>query len=112
MTHVWLTGRLENNMMRFHVDDIMSSLVNPKVNDKFAELLQNVYGGHKMVNLTEVNPMIIWVQFFDYNTPGKVKIGMIDYVKSMIEDIPEECLLNKFKRENLACYCGQRSIYD
>ena len=33
-------------MIRFHVDDVMSSHINPKVNDDFDEWLQAKYGDH------------------------------------------------------------------
>ena len=36
-------------MIRFHVDDMMSSHINPKVNDDFDEWLQAKYGEHGRV---------------------------------------------------------------
>ena len=78
--------------IRFHVDDIMSSHVNSKVNDKFAEWLNKAYGKHKPVEPTRGKIHEYLGMTFDFNVKGKVKIGMIDYVKSMIEDFPEEIL--------------------
>ena len=36
-------------MIQFHVDDMMSSHINPKVNDDFDEWLQAKYGEHGKV---------------------------------------------------------------
>ena len=38
--------------VRFHVDDLLSSHVNPKVNDKFASWLEKMYGKYKAVEPT------------------------------------------------------------
>ena len=37
------------HMIRFHVDDVISSHINPKVNDDFEEWLQAKYGEHDKV---------------------------------------------------------------
>ena len=37
--------------VRFHVDDLLSSHVNPKVNDKFASWLETLYGKHMAVKI-------------------------------------------------------------
>ena len=38
--------------VRFHVDDILSSHVDPKVNDRFAVWLEKMYGKYKAVEPT------------------------------------------------------------
>ena len=38
--------------VRFHVDDLLSSHVDPKVNDRFAEWLEKMYGKYKAVEPT------------------------------------------------------------
>ena len=47
--------------VRFHVDDLLSSHVDPKVNDRFAEWLEKMYGKYQAVEPTRGKNMIIWV---------------------------------------------------
>jgi hypothetical protein len=86
-----VANRMKNggqHTVRFHVDDIMSSHVNKRVNDKFAEWLEKAYGDHKSVEPTRGKVHDYLGMTFDFGVPGKVKIGMVDYVKGMIEDFP------------------------
>ena len=43
------TNNGSQHMIRFHVDDVISSHINPKVNDDFEEWLQAKYGEHDKV---------------------------------------------------------------
>jgi hypothetical protein len=65
--------------IRFHVDDLMSSHVNKKVNGILMKWLNKKYGKFGAVKATVT---------FDYSEKGKVKIDMIDYMASMIDDAP------------------------
>ena len=47
--------------VRFHIDDLLSSHVDPKVNDRFQEWLEKMYGKYKAVGPTRGKNMIIWV---------------------------------------------------
>ena len=72
----------------FHVDDLKSSHVDPKVNDKFLKWLNKMYGAHGEVKATR-GPIHDYLGMtFDYSEKGKVKIGMVDYVTAMVEDFP------------------------
>ena len=71
-------------------DDLKASHMDPKVNDKFGEWLQKEFGQVKEVTGTRGKRHVCLGMTLDYSTPGEVKIDMVDYVKSMIEDFPKE----------------------
>ena len=61
--------------VRFHVDDVMSSHVNPKFNDIEVEL--NRGRGPEYLGIS-----------FDFTEKSKVKINMDNYVEMVINDFP------------------------
>ena len=72
--------------IRFHVDDVKSSHINPKVNDEFEGWLNGKYGNYGAVKVTR-GPIHDYLGMtFDFSQPGKVSIDMIDYMKSMVEE--------------------------
>ena len=74
--------------VRFHVDDLLSSHVNPKVNDKFASWLQKLYGKHKAVEPVRGKIHDYLGMVVDFTENEVVKIDMVKYVKGMISDFP------------------------
>jgi hypothetical protein len=76
----------------WHVDDLKSSHVDPKVNDDFLKWLEMTYGDPKIGQVKAIRGKRhdYLAMNLDYNIPGVVKIDMVDYVKGMIEDFPEE----------------------
>jgi len=76
----------------WHVDDLKSSHVDPKVNDKFLLWLEKTYSSDKIGKVKAVRGKVhdYLAMKLDYSEPGKVAIDMIDYVKNMVEDFPEE----------------------
>jgi len=84
------TIRSSQQTVRFHVDDLKSSHVNPKVNDTFAKWLNQMYGRHGEVKVTRGKVHDYLGMTFDYSLKGKVKIHMKDYVKDMIESFPHK----------------------
>ena len=76
--------------IRFHVDDLMSSHVNRKVNDVFLKWLNKKYGKYGAVKATRGKVHDYLGMTFDYSEKGKVKIDMIDYMASMIDDVSSE----------------------
>ena len=72
----------------FHVDDLKSSHVNPKVNDKFLNWLNRKYGSHGEVKATRGPVHDYLGMTFDFSTKGKVQVHMIDYIKSMVSEFP------------------------
>ena len=50
----------KQHMIRFHVDNLMSSHVDKKVNDNFHKWLNKKYGSYGEVKVTRGKSMIIW----------------------------------------------------
>ena len=80
----------KQHTISWHVDDLKSSHVDPKVNDDFHKWLQAEYGKVKAVTATRGKKHVYLGMLLDYSTPGEVKIDMRDYVKDMLEDFPKD----------------------
>ena len=76
----------KRHTVRFHVDDLMSSHVDTKVNDLFLIWLNKRYGKHGAVKANRGKIHDYLGMTFDWSKPGKVAIGMTDYVASMVDD--------------------------
>ena len=74
--------------VQFHVDDLMSSHVDSKVNDEFDRWLNKMYGTHGAVKVTRGMLHDYLGMMIDFSTPSKVKVDMSDYVKAMLEEFP------------------------
>jgi hypothetical protein len=76
----------------WHVDDLKSSHVDPAVNDSFLNWLEMKYGDEEIGKVKAVRGKRhdYLAMILDYSTPGAVKVDMVDYVKGMIEEFPEE----------------------
>jgi Reverse transcriptase (RNA-dependent DNA polymerase) len=73
--------------IRYHVDDVMSSHVNKKVNDDFAIWLQEMYGEHSPVTIKRGDKHDYLGMIFEFKD-GAVSIDMTSYVKDMLNDFP------------------------
>ena len=94
-----IANRLVNgyqHTVRFHVDDLLSSHVDPKVNDRFQVWLEKMYGKYKAVEPTRGKKHDYLGMLVDFTEKGKVKIDMVKYVESMIEDFPVK--INKISK--------------
>ena len=78
----------KQHTVRFHVDDLMSSHVSADVNTQFHKWLNKMYGAYGEVKATRGTKHDYLGMTFDFSEPGKVKIDMIDYINSMIDDFP------------------------
>lgn len=83
----------------WHVDDLKSSHVDAKENDKFIQWIKDKYE-----DLTEVKPSCgkkhdYLGMVLDYSTPGVVKIDMSNYIDKMMKEFrfPEEVETQKAK---------------
>ena len=74
--------------IRFHVDDLLSSHVDPKVNDEFAIWLNDRYGAIKPCTIVRGKKHRYLGMLLDFSYPGKVKIRMDEYVEKMINEFP------------------------
>jgi hypothetical protein len=72
----------------FHVDDLKSSHVDPKVNDDFLDWLNSKYGNYGEVKATRGKIHDYLGMTLDYSEKGKVKIAMRDYVAKMVDEFP------------------------
>jgi hypothetical protein len=70
---------------------LKSSHDDPKVNDKFDDWLHMKYGKHRKVvaHRGKIHDYLS-MELHYRSEPGKVKIGMIDYVENMLRDFPEQ----------------------
>ena len=81
----------KQHTVTWHVDDLKSSHVDSKVNDEFVKWLDDMYGTKEQpVKAVRGKVHDYLAMVFDYSTPGEVKLNMVDYVKSMVEDFPED----------------------
>jgi hypothetical protein len=72
------------------VDDLKSSHQDSKVNDQFDKWLQENYGEHGEVAIHRGGIHDYLDMEIDFSEKGKVKIGMTEYVESMLEVFPEK----------------------
>ena len=94
-------------MIRFHVDEVMSSHINTKVNDDFDEWLQAKYGEHGkvMTHRGKVHDNLRMI--FEYEDDGKVKVDMSSYMKNMLDDSPV-----KLKKSETAAMPAGEGLYN
>jgi hypothetical protein len=78
----------KRHTVRFHVDDLMSSHVDPKVNDKFLEWLNKMYGSHGEVKATRGKVHEYLGMTFTFRDDGKVEISMVDYINRLVDEFP------------------------
>ena len=74
--------------VRFHVDDLWSSHLNPKVNDDFLVWLNEKYGGYGEVKADRNKKFDYLGVNYDLSEPGVLKVDMIDYMDAMLTDFP------------------------
>ena len=80
----------EQHTIRFHVDDIMSSHMDSKVNDEFLQWLNEIHGKHGEVKSTRGKMHDYLGMTFEFTDDGKVKLSMIDYVNDMVDTFPQK----------------------
>ena len=82
----------KQHTVTWHVDDIKSSHIDPKVNDKFHDWLEMKYGDEEIGKVKSTRGKIhdYLGMTLDYTSPGEVKIDMTKYVKDMVRDFPEK----------------------
>jgi Reverse transcriptase (RNA-dependent DNA polymerase) len=76
----------------WHVDDLKSSHVDPRVNDKFLVWLKTTYANDEIGKIKAVRGKKhdYLAMTLDFSSPGVLKVDMTSYVNRMIEDFPEE----------------------
>jgi len=74
----------------WHVDDLKSSHVDPKVNDEFLKWLNIKYGDVIPVKATRGKRHDYLAMFLNFNQDATVTVDMCYYVKKMVEEFPEK----------------------
>ena len=74
--------------IRFHVDDLLLSHIDPRVNGDFFDWMQNKYREIKPVKSTRRKIHKYLGMTLDLTKKGKVKIRLADYVKRLLKDFP------------------------
>ena len=74
--------------IRFHVDDVLSSHVDPKANDRFLKWLNDQYSTYGPVKATRGSVHEYLGMTFEFGNSKVVK-SMLDYVKELLEDFDE-----------------------
>ena len=76
----------------WHVDNLKSSHINPKVNNKLLQWIEDTFRQLGEVKKTQ-DPLHDYLGMtLDYSVPGQVSIDMSHYVKKMVKEFPQESL--------------------
>jgi hypothetical protein len=78
----------KRHTVRFHVDDLMSSHIDPKVNDKFLVWLNDMYGKHGEVKATRGRIHDYLGMTFEFTESKKLIVSMADYIKRLVDEFP------------------------
>ena len=84
------TVRGNQQTIRFHVDDVLSSHIDAVVNDDFAEWAQNTYGSYKPVEVHRGKIHHFLGMTLDFSKKGEVHVTQIDHIDEMIEEFPDD----------------------
>ena len=76
----------------WHVDDLKSSHLDPKVNDEFLQWIKDTFGQLGEVKMTQGLLHNCLGMTLDYSEPGQVSINMSHYVKKMVKEFPKQNL--------------------
>ena len=80
----------KQHTIRFHVDDLMSSHEDPRVNDKFLHWLNKMYGGYGEVKAMRGRTHDYLRMLMMFRKDGKLNVDMSDYVQSMVDDFSKK----------------------
>ena len=82
----------EQILICWHVDDLKSSHINPKVNDEFFQWIIDMFRQLSEVKMTQ-GPLHDYLGMtLNYSVPGQVSINMSHYVEKMVKEYPQENL--------------------
>ena len=76
----------------WHVDDLKSSHKDKTVNDGFHQWFEKKYGDPKVAQVKSVRGKRhdYLAMNLDFQEKGKLKVDMVDYIKGMVDEFPEE----------------------
>ena len=73
----------------FYIDDLKSSHIDKRVNDRFAKWLNKKYGTGGKVTIHQGKVHGYLRMTLNYCMRGKVKINMEKYLKEMVDEFPQ-----------------------
>ena len=74
----------------WHVDDMKLSHKQTKVVDNVIEMLDEEFGNEMPLTVTHGKVHDYLGMLLDFSTPGEVTVDMVEYVKTIISEMPEE----------------------
>ena len=74
----------------WHVDDLKISHRDPQVVQGIIDQLSEAYGKHSELTVNHGPVHDYLGMTVDYSQPGKVRIGMDQYVRDLIDDMPDD----------------------
>ena len=78
----------KQHTVRFHVDDILSSHEDAKVNDEFHQWLNKTFGKLKEVTVSRGKVHTFLCMELNFSGPGKLKVKETTHVQDMIDSCP------------------------
>lgn len=91
----------------FHVDDLKASCKSKKANDDLAKWMQEKYGQHKPVTMTEGDTHDYLGMTLDYSEKGKLKVDMRKYVDEMVDCFSGDKTLEQQRHQQEKAYLGK-----
>jgi hypothetical protein len=76
--------------VRWRVDNLKVLHMDPKENTRFGDWLSETYGVAVVAHQGAVHNYLGLGMIFDFTVKGKVMINMIEYIKNIFADFPEE----------------------
>jgi len=85
----------KQHTVTWHIDDLKSSHVDPKVNDDFHAWCEKMYGGESgKVKVVRGKEHDYLAMILDYSQEGALKVNMKYYIDAMIKEFPHEIKAN------------------
>jgi hypothetical protein len=78
-------------MVCWHIDDPKAPHVDPRENTRFRDWLSETYSMTVLAHQGAVHNYLGMI--FDFSVKGKVMINMIEYIKNIIAEFPEEIVV-------------------
>ena len=80
----------KQHTVTWHVDDLKSSHIDPKINDQFLAWLKKKYASDKIgeIKATRGKKHDYLAMTLDFSTTGVLQVDMTQYVKKMLQDFP------------------------
>ena len=90
-----------HHLIRFHVDDVLSSHVLPQVNDQFYNWEQKKYGAIKEVEVKRGKKFQFLRKMLDFSVPGECHVIQDEHIGNIINSFPEK--FQKTQKELTPC---------